>query len=366
MVQHGTAPDYQETLRNKISTTKYNKNYHNNNQSGKNTIKSTSSTSSDTEPFYLHPPSKQGKDNLYRRNSSPPDAIYGTVLPNDGLYVNPMRTGFHTPPSPSGSVSSESFYLHNPQEVIYNRVKDLFDSDGSLKDGSVNGNQNALTVQAQVHSSSSGAGSGSEESLSGSSVSEQVPVMLKRANSSSHNHEHHDYEDIYLVREEARGVSKGKFGPGRSRSRDSGSHSRSASASSAHSTDIIVEYTTRNLATTKDSLLKNRNVLKDSNRSKYDIPRKSSDPFVGKNINYTKNNHLSNNNSMKNTDMTYESVCDPEDVLERTQMAQRHTIALNNRTSDGGGSNNNRLLKRVVSAPIGLENKGELVFLAVS
>lgn len=196
----------------------------------------------------MHPPSsKQGKDNLYRRNSSPPDAIYGTVLPNDGLYVNPMRTGFHTPPSPSGSVSSESFYLHNPQEVIYNRVKDLFDSDGSQKDGSVNGgnHQNALTVQAQVHSSSSGAGSGSEESLSGSSVSEQVPVLSKRANSSSHNHEHHDYEDIYLVREEARGVSKGKFGPGRSRSRDSGSHSRSASASSAHSTDIIVEYTTR-------------------------------------------------------------------------------------------------------------------------
>lgn len=69
---------------------------------------------------------------------------------------------------------------------------------------------------------------------------------------------------------------------------------------------------------------------------------------------------------MKNTDMTYESVCDPEDVLERTQMAQRHTIALNNnnRSSDGGSgsSNNNRLLKRVVSAPIGLENKGELFF----
>lgn len=247
LVQHGTAPDYQETIRNKISTTKYNKNYHNNNQSGKNTIKSTSSTSSDTEPFYLHPPSSKGKDNLYRRNSSPPDAIYGTVLPNDGLYVNPMRNGFHTPPSPSGSVSSESFYLHNPQEVIYNRVKDLFDSDGSQKDGSVNGgHQNALTVQAQVHSSSSGAGSGSEESLSGSSVSEIPPVLSKRTNSSNqHNHEHHDYEDIYLVREEARGVSKGKFGMGRSRSRDSGSHSRSASASSAHSTDVILEYTTR-------------------------------------------------------------------------------------------------------------------------
>lgn len=121
----------------------------------------------------------------------------------------------------------------------------------------------------------------------------------------------------------------------------------------------------QNLATTKDSLLKNRNVLKDSNRSKYDIPRKSSDPFTGKNINYTKNNHLSNSSAMKNTDLTYESVCDPEDVLERTQMAQRHALNNNNRSIDGGsGINNNRLLKRVVSAPIGLENKGEFFLIS--
>jgi len=61
------------------------------------------------------------------------------VLPNDGLYVNPMRHGSLSPPSPNGSVSGESFYLHDPQEVIYNRVKDLFDSDSSQKDGSVSG-----------------------------------------------------------------------------------------------------------------------------------------------------------------------------------------------------------------------------------
>lgn len=196
--------------------------------------------------------------------------MYGSVLPNDGLYVNPMRAGSLTPTSPSGSVSSESFYLHDPQEVIYNRVKDLFDSDcSSNKDTPVTSHPNALTgscmnhnlkkkvhltvsfliVQVEVHSSSSGAGSGSEESLSVSSTSEGTPPVLrnqKNVNQShaiANGHDHdHDYEDIYLVREEAKTTAKPKFGTGRSRSRDSGSHSRSASASSAHSTDVIIQY----------------------------------------------------------------------------------------------------------------------------
>ena len=121
----------------------------------------SNSCSSDTEPFYLHPPSvKSGaggpaimgpivKDGLIYgagsvgsgsgrggsmgpRQSSTSPVDYGpAVLPNDGLYVNPMRGGSLTPPSPGGSISGESFYLHDPQEVIYNRVKDLFDSDSS-------------------------------------------------------------------------------------------------------------------------------------------------------------------------------------------------------------------------------------------
>lgn len=70
------------------------------------------------------------------RQSSASPVDYGPVVPNDGLYVNPMRQGSLTPPSPGGSISGESFYLHDPQEVIYNRVKDLFDSDSS----SVNNN----------------------------------------------------------------------------------------------------------------------------------------------------------------------------------------------------------------------------------
>ena len=81
------------------------------------------------------------QDGIYRQT---PDSYYGTVPPNDGVYINPMRNGSLTPPSPNGSVSGESFFLHDPQEVIYNRVKDLFDSDMSVKDDR-NANSRALT-----------------------------------------------------------------------------------------------------------------------------------------------------------------------------------------------------------------------------
>lgn len=262
----------------------------------------SSSGSSDTEPFYLHPPSIR-PDGIYTQQSlqsSAPD-LYGVPNGNDGLYINPMRNGILTPPSPNGSVSGESFYLHHPQEVIYNRVKDLFDSDsgGSQKEssncssnGDTNGSPtnigvvnnsagihpNAMTVQVEVHSSSSGAGSGSEESLSVSSVSDEVikssagrALQISTGSSPSNSNmlnnnssstdscnniqiEQHDYEDIYLVREEARLASKSKFSTGRSRSRDSGSHSRSASASSSHSNDVIVHYNGNNVSFFLESL----------------------------------------------------------------------------------------------------------------
>lgn len=264
-MQHGTAADYPDgAQRPKMSKSK--SSYHKKmSTSSHNTLLSKSSTgSSDTEPFYLHPPSIRPEE-VYNQPRTPPD-LYGSI-PNDGLYINPMRTGILTPPSPNGSVSGESFYLHDPQEVIYNRVKDIFDSDtGSQKEGSNGMLPNAMTVQVEVHSSSSGAGSGSEESLSVSSTSEEVPKPNNRAQISNGNNnnnnnnnniannvlpgmlnnssppEHHDYEDIYLVREEARNNTKPKYSTGRSRSRDSGSHSRSASASSSHSTDIVVHY----------------------------------------------------------------------------------------------------------------------------
>lgn len=292
-MQHGAAAEYLDANSNNMNArgkmpTKTKGTYHKKmSSSSHNTLMSKSSTgSSDTEPFYLHPPSiRQSQDNLYngsssRQSSSPPE-MYG--LPNDGLYINPMqKNGVLASPSPNGSISGESFYLHDPHEVIYNRVKDLFDSDsgGSNKESSDGGNgsgsvsvtnanvvvngaivlpPNAMTVQVEVHSSSSGAGSGSEESLSVSSGSDEMqrkmsarsPIdainrsPISSGSSNAQNSpliEQHDYEDIYLVREEARVATKNKFGAGRSRSRDSGSHSRSASASSNHSAEIIVQY----------------------------------------------------------------------------------------------------------------------------
>lgn len=173
-----------------------------------------------------------------------------------------MRTGSFSPPSPSES--GESFFLHDPQEIIYNRVKDIFDSDASTKDEITNQNNviHSLTVQAEIHSSS-GAASGSDEDISvNSSRSSNVQQLSIQKNSHIEKHistnsksllnspptskleidnHDHDYEDIYLVREEAK-IAPKKIN-GRSRSRDSGSHSRSASASSTRSHDVVVHMT---------------------------------------------------------------------------------------------------------------------------
>lgn len=143
LVQHGN--NATEYLENGKQKSKLKNNFHKKYQSSQhNTMLSKSSSgSSDTEPFYLHPPSmRQSKDAMYSKSRSSSDHMYGSVLPNDGLYINPMRNS-SSPTSPNGSVSGESFYLHDPQEVIYNRVKDLFDSDSSsIKDAPAS---NALT-----------------------------------------------------------------------------------------------------------------------------------------------------------------------------------------------------------------------------
>jgi len=174
-------------------------------------------------------------------------------LPNDGVFINPMRTTFF-PPSPSDS--GDSFFLHDPQEVIYNRVKDIFESDASLRDEPmvpINRN-NELVVQAEIHSSSSGAASGSEDDDEDEEEEEESveAIQLKKidmlkpnsvAAVESHvaaNSNNHDYEDIYLVREEAKINSKKNYGS-RSRSRDSGSHSRSNSAGSCKSHEVILQ-----------------------------------------------------------------------------------------------------------------------------
>lgn len=150
LVQHGAATDYVDNNRKSSkSKSNYHKKYQANSQQS-TLLSKSSSGSSDTEPFYLHPPSireQPQNGGLYNtRSRSPVEQIYGSVLPNDGLYINPMRNGCITPTSPSESVSGESFYLHDPQEVIYNRVKDLFDSDsGSNKNSTAMTRPNALT-----------------------------------------------------------------------------------------------------------------------------------------------------------------------------------------------------------------------------
>lgn len=254
LVQHGTTPDYGDIKPHQ--TKRPNKKQSNQADKRNGTVMSKSSSgSSDSEPFYLHPPNSGGatgpasghnttnmrantKEPVYRK--SPAESYYHAVPPNDGLFINPMRNGSVSPRSPSGSVSGESFFLHDPQEVIYNRVKDLFSTNNSN-----NGSNRNVTIQAQVHSSSSGATSASDEDISvesSTSSSENSPVIthmqVKRTTSNNSKikttRSDHDYEDIYLVREEANGMIKSKI-HGRSRSRDSGSHSRSASASSNRS-----------------------------------------------------------------------------------------------------------------------------------
>ncbi|XP_075158533.1 espin protein forked isoform X2 [Haematobia irritans] len=446
-----------------------------------NTIKSkTSSTmSSDQEPFYLHPPSTVGarskaSDSIYTPQSqhsrSSSDKLYnGSLVPNnDGLYVNPMRmNGIYTPPSPNGSISGDSFFLHDPQEVIYNRVRDLFDSDSSSvkhsnpqrqhhhqkpKQSTSNNStpsSNALTIQADVHSSSSGAGSGSDESVSISSnlsspkiqthrnhsfnrhsnVSQksqqqqqenQLPQQQQqqqsngngsskhknysqaqalnnnnntnhKSNNNSHNsnslnntsnnksnpnnsnnlltHQNnyknnkqnsnnqpqkpreqpqqqqqsqqqqsnsshdHDYEDIYLVREDAR-KNQQKYMIGRSRSRDSGSHSRSASASSTRSTDVVLQYSNHNLNNKRDNCnILNRNKSQSiiGLHGKYDGSVRSKDGYASKNVNLK--NHL--NSGIKSD--TYESVCPPEDVVERTKQTNKNAVIRNNLENNNKG-----------------------------
>lgn len=82
--------------------------------------------------------------------------------------------------------------------------------------------------------------------------------------------------------------------------------------------------------------------------------------------NKRKEGYYGSNSKLQND--TYESVCAPEDTEERNQAAQRNGNALlmnqaaatSTNTNNQNHNNNNRLLKRVVSAPVGIETpKGE-------
>lgn len=64
------------------------------------------------EPFYLHPPTIKKEPH--------------GLPPQDGLYINPLsqQRGYLTPIS--SQRPNNPFFLHDPREVPYNRVKDLF------------------------------------------------------------------------------------------------------------------------------------------------------------------------------------------------------------------------------------------------
>ncbi|KAH8274191.1 hypothetical protein KR018_001601 [Drosophila ironensis] len=509
LVQHGTSVDYngksgggsqqhpqQQQQRHKSQQQHLSSSCHSNSNSNSskqtsrsNTIKSKSSStlSSDVEPFYLHPPAISGSggaggssilglrknsDALYSQQSrSSSEKLYNgpgnpgnasnsntggaasgasQLLPNDGLYVNPMRNGgLYNTPSPNGSISGESFFLHDPQDIIYNRVRDLFvDSDcsSSVKQhggggggGGVGkmlqskGGGNAMTIQADVHSSSSGAGSGSDESVSISSSfnspkqqqlqhMQQLQQMRSQSFSigKSGNYKphkapgsqnggvggaggDHDYEDIYLVREESRKQHQlqqqqhqtsqlqlqhqqqlqqqqqlHKYNVGRSRSRDSGSHSRSASASSTRSTDIVLQYSNHHLNNKRsisNNTSNNNNHIINNNNNNSLLNRNKSHSMIGlhssKYESSLKDNYSSKNVNLKNQLInggiksdTYESVCPPEDVAERTKQTHKNSMIRNNLTEVSTGNNNSNInnmnngnnqgarnLKRVSSAP---------------
>nr|XP_018905258.1 PREDICTED: espin-like [Bemisia tabaci] len=190
LVQHGTSPDYQDE-RGKLHGCLCRKE----DPSMRCSYADCVNCDSNPEPFYLHDPPKNNRD---------------------GLFINPMAE----------NEASESFFLHDPQQVPYNRVKDLFAnkpqgfSQAAPKLSVPQTQSTGVTVKVEVHSSSSGAGS--EENTSCSEGSERGD---------------HDYEDIYSVRDRDK---KGQgAGQGRAESQDSGSHSRSGSLSSENSNLVV-------------------------------------------------------------------------------------------------------------------------------
>ena len=83
-------------------------------------------------------------------------------------------------------------------------------------------------------------------------------------------------------------------------------------------------------------------------KNKYE--RKQAESTSSYTYNKTKDSkHYGSSSKLPQND-TYESVCAPEDTEERNQAAQRNSQAMLMNQAAG-----NRLLKRVVSAPVGIE-----------
>ncbi|XP_050423742.1 espin isoform X1 [Adelges cooleyi] len=260
LVQHGTMPDYHDEKKNgRLLGCTCRKEEPKQRCSFADCVNYKKSQ----EPFYLHPPSQNQPLNGSGR---------GKIGVKDGLYVNPMQqpiqpqhktppanesTAKVVPPPPPPPPATEvvtshhhhhvnnnnssnkpqgPFYLHGPNEVTDDPVKDIFiKSPAAGKPSSTsfittppppppppNIGLNTMTVKVEVHSSSS-SGAGSDENLSSSSSDRgSDPGTVTGEN---------DYEDIYEIQQRHRNHPKESKSP----SRDSGSHSRSGSMSSTSS-----------------------------------------------------------------------------------------------------------------------------------
>ncbi|XP_025413164.1 uncharacterized protein LOC112685478 isoform X3 [Sipha flava] len=263
LVQHGTMPDYHDEKKNgRLLGCTCRKEEPKTRCSFADCVNYKKSQ----EPFYLHPPSPVSGHLQPQQNGTG----RGKVAVKDGLYVVNAATATvqqqqhhhqiggckaNTAPvvvavEPAQSVQQHQqqgpFYLHNPNGVIDNPVKDIFAADktayviaaGSPPPPPPAVGLNTMTVKVEVHSSNSSSGAGSDENLSSSSSDRcSDPGTAAGEN---------DYEDIYEVRHRA---SSGTVGVGhhqqhqahgrgkdsKSPSRDSGSHSRSGSMSSTGS-----------------------------------------------------------------------------------------------------------------------------------
>ncbi|XP_026809054.1 uncharacterized protein LOC113551172 isoform X2 [Rhopalosiphum maidis] len=264
LVQHGTMPDYHDEKKNgRLLGCTCRKEEPKTRCSFADCVNYKKSQ----EPFYLHPPSPVG-DHHPQQQKQHNGTGRGKVAVKDGLYVvnappsppqhqqqqqqfckvnaatvvlqavEPVRP----PPQPQGP-----FYLHNPNGLIDDPVKDIFATDKAAAKAAAYVTTaappppplpaiglNTMTVKVEVHSSNSSSGAGSDENLSSSSSDRgSDPGTAAGEN---------DYEDIYEVRHRAEGVGllhhtqhhhRGK--ESKSPSRDSGSHSRSGSMSSTGS-----------------------------------------------------------------------------------------------------------------------------------
>ena len=119
------------------------------------------------QPFYLHTPANGNPTGT--AGSDPPP------ISQDGLYINPMT---------AHQDSASSFYLHNPQDVIYNRVKEIFDCvvPSSASTGSV--------VSSSISNSTTPSGPLSTTTALSGAPPLPPPARISLNTNNQHQHNH--------------------------------------------------------------------------------------------------------------------------------------------------------------------------------